>query len=79
MTGSPESEQTHKTKKIKLRMSEGRIFTGDILISLDLGMQAELPSNNNFSGYPYLTQAVQFLKIYPYGSIHLNYPDGQDN
>ena len=41
-------------------MSEGRIFTGDILISLDLGMQAELPSNNNFSGYPYLTQAVQF-------------------
>ena len=79
MTGSPESEQPHKTKNIKLRMSEGRIFTGDILISLDLGMQAELPFNDIFLVYPHLTKAVQFLKIYPYGSIHLNYPNGQDN
>ena len=60
-------------------MSEGRIFTGDILISLDLGMQAELPFNDVLLGYPHLTQAVQFLKIYPYDSIHLNYPDGHDN
>ena len=60
MTGSPESEQPHKIKKIKLRMSEGRIFTGDILISLDLGMQAELTFNDIFLGYPHLTQVVQF-------------------
>ena len=59
-------------------MSEGRIFTGDILISLDLGMQAELPFNDIFLVYPHLTQIVQFLKIYLYGSIHLNYPNGQD-
>ena len=41
-------------------MTEERIFTGDILISLDLGMQAELPLNDIFLGYSHLTQAVQF-------------------
>ena len=41
-------------------MTEERIFTGDILISLDLGMQAELPFNDFFLGYAHLTQAVQF-------------------
>ena len=60
MTGSPESLQLHKPNRIKLRMNEGRIFTGDILISLDLGMQAELSFNDIFLGYPHLTQAVQF-------------------
>ena len=53
--GSPESEQLHKTKSIKLRMTEERIFTGDILISLDLGMQAELPLNDIFLEYSHLT------------------------
>ena len=41
-------------------MTEERIFTGDILTSLDLGMQAELPLNDIFWGFPHLTQAVQF-------------------
>ena len=41
-------------------MTEERIFTGDILISLDLGMQAELLLNDIFLGYSHLTQAVQF-------------------
>ena len=41
-------------------MTEERIFTGDILTSLDLCMQAELPLNDIISGYPHLTQAVQF-------------------
>ena len=39
---------------------EGRIFIGDILISLDLGMQAELPFDDIFLEYSHLTQAVQF-------------------
>ena len=60
MTGSPESVQLNKPNRIKLRMNEGRIFTGDILISLDLGMQAELPLNDIFLGFSHLTQAVQF-------------------
>ena len=41
-------------------MTEERIFTGDILISLDLVMQAELSFNDIFLGYPHSTQAVQF-------------------
>ena len=41
-------------------MTEERIFTGDILTSLDLCMQAELSFNDIFLGYPHLTQAVQF-------------------
>jgi len=59
-------------------MTEERIFTGDILTSLDLCMQAELPLNDIILGYPHLAQAVQFLKIYPYCPIHLHYPNGQD-
>ena len=35
-------------------MTEERIFTGDILTSLDLCMQAELPLNDIILGYPHL-------------------------
>jgi len=41
-------------------MTEERIFTGDILTSLDLGMQVELPLDDIFLEYSHLTQAVQF-------------------
>jgi hypothetical protein len=37
--GSPESEQLQKQIMVQLRMSEGKNFTGDILIRYTLGMQ----------------------------------------
>jgi len=37
--GSPESEQLQNTRNIKLRITEERIFTGDILTSYTLGKQ----------------------------------------
>ncbi|SVB52327.1 uncharacterized protein METZ01_LOCUS205181, partial [marine metagenome] len=46
---SPESEQLHKTMRVKLRISEEGIFTMDILISYSSGMQGRTILHINFN------------------------------